>query len=127
MSLNVAILSTMADARRPAVTYRIEFESVEKLDEWLDTKWFLQETRRQWSLPDDRKEEGLNTVVTIFKGTKPPEVRRLQCRWDQILLLLEVADDLARDFSRSGSGRYPKRVLIATTSKERRLGKSYLY
>lgn len=70
----------------------------------------------------------MNTVVAIlYDDGKAPEVYRIACRWDQVTVLLEVADDISRDEIKVGSGRRPKRVLVTTTSKERRGNKRYLY
>lgn len=120
----LAILTTMADPRRPGLTYKIEFEDETRLNEWLDTKYFLEEKRRLWVAPDLQQdpEEGLTTSVQVFRGDRLDEPRRLAARWDQVMMLLEVAEDISRDYGKPG--RPEKRCLVSTTSKERRNGKN---
>jgi hypothetical protein len=109
----------MADPRRPGLTFKIEFESEEKHDEWIHQKFLADELSRIWT--DDSIEA--NTTVVTVRADGRHEVRKYQLSWNLCTKALETADELARGYHRDGSGRYPKRVLMLTTSKERREGR----
>lgn len=113
-----AILVTNCDSSRPGLVYKIDFESDQQMKEWLDFKFFQEEKSRQWVSTSPT--EGLTTSVTLLYSTGEMEVRLLRAEFTDITAILWVADDLTRVESRAGSGRPPKRVLQATTSKERR-------
>jgi len=122
--MTCVILTTTTDPNRPYVTYKIEFEDDEKLTEWLDFKTILEEYYRIWGTEDTT---GTNTAMTIFRRDGRIEQRVLKLTWPDVAVILSVADDIRRDVQRVGSGRIAKRVLIATTSKERREGKPGTY
>ena len=111
--------TTMADPRRPGLTFRLEFENEEVFEAWVTIRWFQQNLNDVWM--DTLKP---NTSLTIFHESGRIEHKAYGLRWDQCLMILEAANDLdGPTKEKVGSGRRPARVLVTTTSKERREGK----
>lgn len=121
----LAIVTTNTDPIRPGLTYKVEFEDEHKLLEWLDFTLIQEEKRTLWGFPELTKDA--KTSITILHEDGTIEHRLGRWTWHQVVTILGVADDIMRDVQRTGSGRIPKRVLVATTSKERREGKASVY
>jgi hypothetical protein len=116
----IVIISTMADPKRPGLTYRVEFDNEDQVLQWLDTKFILLEKQRIWA----EGAEGVNTTISVFHADNTVTQHMLRGQWDQVTNLLELAEDIeAHSTGYIGRGRPPRRVLQTTTSKERREGK----
>jgi hypothetical protein len=113
-----AFVVTHADVRRPALTFRVEFENDAKVKEWLESAKQIPEARAHlWKMETAK---GCNTSIVIFWADGSIEQRVADWRWEQVEGCLVVADDLPRGVT--PPGRPEKRVLLSTTSKERRQG-----
>jgi hypothetical protein len=109
-------LVTSLDALRPDLTYRIEFESDDLFETW-SAQPLLQESSA----------DNNGTVAVSISRDGRYHAFAVELTWPEFTSLLKAADSFPREESRSGSGRYPKRVLVATTSKERRISRPGAY
>src|SRR5689334_17879427 len=116
-------VTTTADPIRPVMCWRVELENEDLLKEWLDQRALLMSERETWR--EDKP--SYNTSVTIAKGDGWVETKQYRLKLDELQRVLAFADGLERQEMREGSGRYPSRVLVLTTSKDRRTGATRRY
>jgi hypothetical protein len=119
------VITTQCDPTRVGLTYKIE------LPDWAFEDWWDQTLVRELIGREfvgmnkvGTQYAGANTGLTIFREGEPTEVHNFILTVPQLVQLLQSADyDFGADPS-GRPGRPEKRVLISTTSKERRMKSS---
>lgn len=111
------IFVTSADQYRPGLTFRIEFDSDHQFEEWHADKELIGQRRHMYAF--DKYMPGANTtiMVTLENGTMQGWVYSLS--WESVNGILQRAD-FGFPTDTGAPGRPQKRVLILTTSKDRR-------
>ena len=120
--MKTVFLVTSSDSRRPNLAYKIEFETDAAFQRWFSHE-AIALSRNERFMATAATKRPANTILTIVNVDGSMEAKDLDLTWADIVRILQEADDLQRDAQRVGSGRYPKRVLMTTTSKERREGR----
>jgi hypothetical protein len=101
--------------------FRVEFETIEQLVEWRSSL-ILKGNLNRRHMQDPKPPANTTITVPFEDGIRAFEY---DLSWSELVQVLMEADEAPRptQFLREGSGRYPKRVLMCTTSKERREGR----
>jgi hypothetical protein len=115
----IVLVTTAIDPSRVGLTYKIEMPEY-ALETWWEGN--LQAKNAVGEVFTTGKVKGANTAVTIVhEGDGRVESWAINFTWSQLQALLAKAD---RDYNENTGlpGRPEKRVLVASTSKERRTG-----
>lgn len=113
--MNTFIVATTADPARPGLSYKIEMPP-NRAEQWHKDSPILLQGRRETFVNDLVP----NTVISRIHGDGRVETEALHLEWYQINELLTDAETHYEE--RQGPGRPERRVLVLTTSKERRTG-----
>jgi hypothetical protein len=126
--MTYAFVVTSADPKRVGLTFKVEFDTDEQLDGWLAGdiisaaahQDFMQEA--MVGMGQKHAKEPHTTSVTAVWADGHIETKSYNLTMSQVVDLLQHADyDI--ESGRSGlPGRPQKRVLVLTTSKDRRTG-----
>jgi len=115
------IVATNADPNRPGMMFKVELPDFAVEDWWVETPLFQEE--RLWFHADPKR--NTNTVITMMTPNGLVKAEAMQLTWMQVTDILRRADYDYPDDAEQGirrQGRPEKRVLLLTTSKDRRVG-----
>ena len=121
------LFTTAADPVRRGLTYKIEFQNPETFREWWDDAEL--DMQRRKSFMASGKMPGANTAITVFPDDEDVAARvdglqtwPFRLAQSEMTRLLALAETIGREYEEKGPGRPEARVLVCTTSKERRKG-----
>ena len=122
--MSTIIVSTTVDPNRVGLTYRVDLPEWAVNAWWEDSKEIQVARRSEWSLLDPEKMtyQDANTTISIFREDGTTEVHLLALTLAQLNAVLAKADNDYSEVEGRQPGRPTKKVLLMTTSKDRRMG-----
>lgn len=117
--MNVITVTTKADPRRVGLTYKIE------LPDWAFEAWYTNnvELEKAHRRVVNHPYEKPSTGIIIIKSDGTLVAKAYDLSFEDLQDLLAQADNTIHPYEEvRGPGRPEKRVLVLTTSKERRTG-----
>jgi len=109
------------------MTWRIEFEDDDMIKAWLEQRVLLLGARKVNDARTFGDGLNVNTILTYRDEGGWLQTVMFRLTMPEVIDALAYADNMSREYTRDGSGRYPARVLVSTTSKERRTGATKRY
>lgn len=117
----LAFVTTAADPNRIGLAFKIEFDSDAQMEEWLDQNRELQSLLSGEMDGLMVKTMTPNTSVSLIRDNGQASSGSFYASMQAVNKFLQSADyDFGRDVG--SPGRPNKRVLVLTTSKDRRTG-----
>jgi len=112
------VIVTTADSSRPGLTFKVEMPAWSVETWYKDAEVLAPDRHWRFAMPD----APANTAITQIASDGQVSCERFQLTWNQVLELLRNADYNYPEDTERRQGRPEKRVLVMTTSKERRTG-----
>ena len=113
------IVSTTADRTRPGLTFKIELGD-EAYEQWSTSNTVVEAWRKAFA--SEPTWSSANTGLLIIHPDGHVEAKMYDFTWEGLTNALMDADAAGRNPYETSRGRPEKRVLVLTTSKERRTG-----